>query len=285
MSGYLINDENREALEAESIDFDVMQLGVYGGANPPSRGIRKIMGAGRGDQGRVNSCTGFAAAHCAEVCHFNALGTWRQFNENWSYYEGQTRSRSRGITGDRGATIHGCVNGMKQAGMLPVDLNGDGKPDVPYLATYKQRMPKNAAQVASQYRIGYSVVLKSWDQILRFLQSGQGAVVVGAPWGNYRPDSSGCLTRFVGGGGGHATAIVDWDYSPDGRKTWLVQANSHGSRWGRNGYAFLSPNFVNGMLRDRWTVAIGVSDLQYPASRPTPTVGDLHDVIFDGFEV
>jgi hypothetical protein len=110
--------------------------------------------------------------------------------------------------------------------------------------------------------------LKGFDEILRFLQTNQGAVEVGGAWGNWRPDANGICRRFDGGGGGHARCYCDW--ITVNNEVFLVEANSHFKTYGKNGFSFQSKKFIDSQAADPWTVTIGVSDL----SNPTPRVID-----------
>lgn len=262
-TGYDPRLEEREALTGQCIQFDVRDLVVQGDL-PDTRGIMKLMR--RDDQFNMNSCAGFGATNAGEVGHFLRTKKWRQFAPKFTYKEGQKKS---GIRGDRGATIHGVVRSMKEEGLLPEDVDGDGVVEYPYDTNYNQTFPRSAYDVASKWKVGYSVELNGGDAFdlqLRFLQSNQGAIVVGGPWGNWRPDSQGVCRRFSGGGGGHARARIDWIKLPNG-ETAIVEANSHGSRYGKNGFSFMTREFVNSEARDRWFVAIGVSDLSSPEPR------------------
>lgn len=258
-TGYLINEEERTLLARQCIDVPVSELVVQGDL-PKTRGIKNLMR--RDDQGRISSCSGFGLTNAAEVSYFLRSKKWRQFNPMWSYRRGQQVSN---ITGDRGATIHGVVSAAKRIGLLPEDMDGDGKVDVPYREQYNMPYPAKSEDVARLWRIGYSVELRGFDEILRFLQANQGAVVVGGPWGNWKPGAGGVCRRFAGGGGGHARCYCDW-IEIDG-ETMLVEANSHGRSYGDNGFAYHTKAFVEAQAADRSVVTIGVSDLSSPEPR------------------
>jgi hypothetical protein len=257
--GYDPTIEEIEQLRDQCIKFDVRDLVVQGDL-PDTRGIKDLMR--RDDQGRMNSCAGFGMTHAQEVCYFNQTGKWRQFSPNFAYTEGQKNSN---IRGDNGATIHGVVKAAKEKGALPEDLDNDGQPEWPYTTRYFTQYPQEAYDAAALWKIGYSVELHGYDEILRFLQAGQGAVIVGGAWGNWRPTSSGIADSFRGGGGGHARCYFDW--ITRGNRVCVVEANSHGTRYGDNGFAYATKNFLDAQERDRWTVTIGVSDLDSPEPR------------------
>jgi hypothetical protein len=129
-TGYDPRREERAALTAQCLDFDIMQL-VAAADLPPTRGIKELMR--RDDQYQMSSCAGFGGTNSAEVTFFLQTGRWKQFNPLWTYRRGQEYSN---IRGDNGATINGVVTGMKKNGLLPEDLNDDGKAEYPYVVQY-----------------------------------------------------------------------------------------------------------------------------------------------------
>jgi len=258
-TGWNPETEPIEELMAQCLDFDTSELVVQGDL-PPTRGIKNLMR--RDDQNRMNSCTGFGMTNTAEVGHFLRTSKWRQFNPLWVYRRGQEYSN---IRGDSGATISGVVKAAKTNGLLPEDVDNDGKAEFPYVVNYNYPFPATCTAYAAQWKIGYSVNLKGFDEILRFLQANQGAVIVGGAWGNWRPGANGIADTFRGGGGGHARSYIDW-ITINGA-VYLVEANSHGTSYGDNGFAYHSKRFVDTQASDRWTVTIGCSDLSTPEPR------------------
>jgi hypothetical protein len=257
-TGYDPRKEERAALTAQCIKFDIMSL-VCGDV-PETRGIKDLMR--RDDQFNMNSCAGFGVTGTGEVTHYLQTGVWRQFNPLWSYRRGQEVSN---IRGDNGATINGVVQAAKTKGFLPEDIDNNGTAEYPYKVDYNFPFPRECWDIAANWKIGYSIELHGFDEILRFLQAGQGAVVVGGAWGNWRPGPDGIVRRFVGGGSGHARSIVDW-VTING-EVFLVEPNSHYANWGKNGFSFQSKSFVDGQAKDKWTVTIGCSDLSSPEPR------------------
>ncbi len=253
-TGYNPTLEPRKLLAAQCLQYDFAKF-VCSGEIPDTRGIKDMMR--RDDQFSMNSCAGFGVTNSGEVGFWLQTGVWRQFNPHWSYRRGQEKS---GIRGDTGATIHGVVRGGKEDGFLPEDIENDGKPEFLYPKNqYAFQYPAAAAVLAKQRRIGYSVELKSWQACVNFLQAGQGAIVIGGPWGNWRPDGAGICRRFSSGGGGHARAYVDWIHING--ELMLVEANSHFKTYGVNGFAFHAQSFVEQQFSDSFFVAIGISDI------------------------
>lgn len=261
-TGYDPKIEPRDKLRAACIDYD-FETFLCSGDIPETRGLKDIMR--RDDQYRMNSCAGFGCTNAGEVGFYLQTGTWRQFNPHWTYRRGQEFS---GIRGDNGATIHGVVESAKKNGFLPEDIENDGKAEFPFPRDqYSFQYPASASQLAKERTVGYSVELRSWQACVNFLQGGQGAIVIGGPWGNWRPDARGICRRFAGGGGGHARAYIDW-IKIDG-ELMLVEINSHFKSYGDNGFAYHSQEFVEAQFRDRWFVAIGISDIKLgPGDKP-----------------
>lgn len=253
-TGYVPANEPRELLRAQCIEYDFEKF-VCSGDIPETRGIKDKMR--RDDQYRMNSCAGFGLTNAAEVGWWLKTGDNRQFNPLWTYRLGQALD---GIRGDNGATIHNVVQSGKRHGLLAEDVENDGKVEYPFPRDdYDFRFPSVCAEIAKKRTIGYSAELKSWQACVNFLQAGQGAIVIGGPWGNWRPNAAGVCDTFRGGGGGHARAYVDWIHI-DG-ELMLVEANSHFTTYGDNGFGYHTQRFVDGQFSDRFFVAIGVSDI------------------------
>lgn len=213
-------------------------------------------------QGSIGSCAGDAGAASAEVEHFKLTGREIQFNSNYTYILAQNRTSWRG--GDNGTSIESVVASLKEDGCCPMDWNSDGQIDYPRPKRYTNQIPGDARKHAAPYKIGYHAVLKSWDDIVGFLQT-QGTVFVGGPWGNWGPDSSGFVDGFSSGGGGHAWMISGWDFTKRKfRNNVLEGVNSHGKRWGKGGYHYMSQKFIQQFLSSRSTVVVGVSRLTVP---------------------
>ena len=261
-TGYDPTIEPREQLAAQCLAYDFGNF-TCSGEIPETRGIKDIMR--RDDQWNMNSCAGFGLTNSSEVAFWLQTGVWRQFSAHWSYRRGQEKSN---IRGDNGATIDGVVRGAKENGLLPEDVQSDGIAEFPYPKNdYGFQYPATASTLAKDRRIGYSVELKSWQACVNFLQAGQGAIVIGGPWGQWKPGANGVCRQFRSGGGGHARAYVDW-IRIEG-ELMLVEANSHFTNYGVNGFAFHAESFVTQQLNDRWFVAIGVSDISLgPGDKP-----------------
>jgi hypothetical protein len=257
-TGYLIDLEPKEISYArnKALKFNLNTLMLQSDL-PDTRNIKDVMR--RDDQGRVGSCTGFGGTHAYEVAYFLMTGKWRQFQPMWTYKKAQPYS---GIRGDRGATITGVIKAGLNDGFLPEDFDNDGNPETVYRPNYNMTFPPNSKEIAKPWTFGYHVEVRTFDDILRFLQANQGGVVTGGPWGRWEPNRDGICDRFSGGGGGHARAYVDW-IKIDGQ-TMLVEANSHGDGWGDNGFSYHTKRFCDTQARNSQFVAFGISNLITP---------------------
>jgi hypothetical protein len=265
-TGYDPDIEPLEDLQSAAIDYDFEQF-LCSGDMPDTRDIMQLMidNKIREDQFRMNSCAGFGTVHGGSTTFWLSTGVWRAFNPHWTYRKGQARDR---IKGDRGATIHNVVESGKIDGLLVQDVENDGRKEFPFPRDqYDFQYPPQASEIAAKRKIGYSAVLRSYQACLNFLQAGQGAIVIGGPWGNWSPDRNGICRRFAGGGGGHARAYVDW--KKIGSDFCLVEANSHFESYGDDGFGYHTPEFVDAQFRDGRFVAIGISDIALgPGDKP-----------------
>lgn len=258
-SGYDPDMEDREALEREAIEYAYASI-------PRAQDTPAEFTIGEWwdteSQGKVGRCAGMAGASAGEVEYFKLTGKEIQFNGHYTYILGQNRTQWRG--GDNGTSIHSVVTSVKEDGLCPIDFNGDGKPDYPMPPRYTTQIPEAARRAAAAFKMGYHAFLKSWDDILGFLQT-QGTVFVGGDWGNWGPNQSGLVDGFSSGGGGHAWMISGWDltrrkYSSD----VLEGVNSQGKNWGKRGFHYMTRRFIDQFLRSRNTVIVGVSKLTVP---------------------
>jgi hypothetical protein len=254
-TGYAIEKENRHYLRTAATPFYAAVEGAMKDA--PDVYLPEEMGMRTENQGGVGRCAGMASSTAGEDLYHRITGEFIQFNGHYSYIRAQQFDR---ISGDRGSTIHGNVKAAYEYGFCPEDWKADGTIDYPLPPKYTTKLPKDADQYAQHYKIGYHGWIKTIDQWDAFLYSFQGPIVVGARWGNWRPDRNGVCSRFTGGRGGHAWYVGGWN-----RKRGLYRMlNSHGTRWGQNGWAWLTRDFVVGMLRDNYTAAVGISNLTTP---------------------
>jgi len=263
-TGYPIELERKEEIEDSSTDFMLAVQGLY--SAPKRFDPREWMRTE--NQGQVGRCAGYGSATVAEQCFWIGTGgKVIQFSGHYSYI------RTQGIDGllgrDRGSTIAGQVKSAKQFGYCPQDSFGN-EPE-----NYTTDLPIGADDAASNFKIKSHSFIRTLDEWDTYLKSGQGALLIGASWGYWGPDSKGYVRKFKTGprAGGHAWYSGGWQED----ETYMA-LNSHGRGFGINGWMFLTPEFITSMLRDRWTVVVGMSDLSTPTPRPVDWVKDSINV-------
>lgn len=206
------------------------------------------------DQGQIGSCQGNALSTAGEFAYWVASGGQVvQFSRWFAYRATQIID---GIRGDQGSTIEGGARCAREVGFVPESM-------VPYPRSYASGVRLTDAHYteAAKHRMRSTVLMESYEDIYTWLAGGQGVVEIGIMWG--REMDTAVVESFSGrGGGGHAVVFGGYSRRVDrqGRK-YLWLANSWGQRWGNNGYSEVSPSAVEQMIRHRWSVMIGLSDL------------------------
>ena len=265
-TGYDPKIEPRELLTASCIQFDYGNITCS--SDMPPRKIREKF-AKQGwplSQQMMSSCAGWATVHGGTVCNLLATGEFRAFFPTWTYKHARRRD---GIRGDNGATIHNVVVSAKEDGLLPVDVDRNGKAEFIYNERdFEPNFPASAAEVAEKFQIKFSVELRSFEAIVNFIKSGSGAVIIGSGWGGVRPDAKGVVRSWSPGGGAHARSWCDVE-EIDGEEV-ITECNSWSTEWAIKGFAFYTRKAVEQLLRDRWTVFIGISDLEVENNVPKP---------------
>ncbi|MGC1274931.1 MAG: hypothetical protein WBC44_14590 [Planctomycetaceae bacterium] len=251
-TGYPIELERREELRATARPFTAGAFPQTVAAAPEAFSlVDKIRCE---NQGPVGRCAGFASSTGGEAIYYLKTGRTIQFNGHASYIWAQ---RVDGLLGgDRGSTIAGNAKAAKATGFCPHDWDGDGRDDYPLPPGYTTRIPDGASEAAAPYVIEAHAWLDSYEAILAHLKT-KGPAVVGASWGGWGPDRDGTVRRFVGGrGGGHAWVILGW--KADGR---LEALNSHGRRFGIDGWMWLTEEFVGQLCRHGNTSIAGYTGM------------------------
>lgn len=219
------------------------------------------------NQKSIGSCQGHAQTSVAEKAFFNKTGRLIQFSPIFAYYATQEIDGLKGS--DRGSTISGGVKCAKTVGLCLLD-----EAPYPNPPRYRWNISQHQRDVASQYKIKSSLVMKSYEDIYNYLGSGQGGVEIGVVWNNtMTPDKNGCINDCnVRSGGGHALAFLGYtsgqDLDPDGNR-YLWMANSWDVRWGLEGWAKVAKRVVEKQLatfqgRGQF---IGMSDMETPEYR------------------
>lgn len=214
------------------------------------------------DQARMNSCGGHGLSTAGERCA-GQRGVLMALSRMWSYLRGKARDN---IRGDRGMTIGGGVWVAKNLGICRESV-------FPYPQSYSEFIPPNAAEDAKNFLIGSASDITAGGQEMaqQFLGRNMGALYCGCAWTNNMANPRNGVIESFGfgdGQGGHAWAIVALSPRKQGNLHYYWLANSHSIRYGNRGFAEVSPDTFEGMLRHRFTEAVGLSEPTVPVANP-----------------
>lgn len=258
-TGYRIELENRAELEATSTPMTFTFRDFQAPEEIDPRG--KVR---HDKQGNMGSCQGFSIANCGEYLWAIQLG-WDNYKNDhqvsslFMYLESQRFDRLIGR--DTGSTISGGLRAAREVGFAPESV-------LPYRTPY----PSNARtlitdsmrQAAASLKVRSHTWLKSYDDILKYLAAGVGAVHTGTVWNNsfYANDRVLNDVSLVNGGG-HATAWLGYSKRKDrSGRNFIWRLNSHNDDWTE-----LSPTVVDKLCRHAYTAIVGISDLSTPGPR------------------
>ena len=207
------------------------------------------------DQLRRPSCTGNGLTTVGETISGLKCGDWSrmiQFSRLFSWLNGQKHWMGK-INPNEGCTIQHVIEAAMEDGLPPEDV-------VPYsLPADSRALRPEFYEAAKAFRIQGQTGLRSYDDDLRFLQGGFGAILLGIEWTTGLANCRGRITRGNMGGramGGHAVAIVGY------RKGGIpLLANSHGTAWGQGGYAEVDPEAMDYWHSRSYTVMRGLTDM------------------------
>lgn len=265
-TGYPIGLEDREALLETQVDAVMLMMGEI----PDRMDPRKSKLADQGflqveDQFQIGSCQGQSITDCGEFAHAFATGEVVQISRMYAYIASQIES---GIRGDSGSTLEGGGKAFQKG--FPLEK------DAPYSNSYPgYGFVTSERKAKAVYKLKSHTQMQSAEQCKQFIGSQIGIVQIGIAWGPWmEPDANGCIGSFrPGRGGGHA--LVFCGYVPDadvgqssGSGYWFLMKNSWSKRWGKGGYAYVSPRAVDQMISHQWTSMYGRSDMDSPRPRP-----------------
>lgn len=183
------------------------------------------------DQNGFGSCQGNALSTVCEIAYYNASkGDIIQLSR-WFAYVGT--QKIDGIRGDQGSTISGGAELAKTRGICPEDL-------YPYPTHYTYSITDEQYKSAEPYKLKTARRMRSVDDVRNWLDGGLGGINIGVRWGS----------------GGHAVAIVET------QGTSFKVANSWGTHWGDGGYFTWTEREMAQKLRESYTVAIGLTDME-----------------------
>lgn len=223
------------------------------------------------DQLQIGACQGNSPSDCVEFCAHIETGSVVQISRMFCYLGSQ---KMDGISGDNGSTLSGGTKLLKDVGACLESV-------FPYPQSYPRNgwkaIPQAAWDEAKKFKMNGAIDIKEVGEIRQFIGSGGGLIQIGIPWYSGLEPQNGFITQFAPGSnyGGHAVCFAG--YVPDEvvkRKSsagyWLILKNSWGKRWGINGRAYVSVEAAAAMLKHKFTVMVGRSDLETPRPRPVP---------------
>lgn len=264
--GYAIELEDRDLLRSTAVKANMLMMGdIPERVDPRQHILFKENWLKVENQGQIGSCQGQSLTECGEYCYTIATGKVIQLSRMHAYLKSQIED---GIRGDRGSTLSGGTKAFLKG--ICLESIGPYPRNYPGWGWITKEMEENG----KEYILRSHVEMKVAEDVKRFIGSGMGIVQIGISWGNeMSPDSNGCIRRFTGaGGGGHAVTFTG--YLPDsdvGFKSthgwWALLKNSWSTSWGKQGFAYVDSGAVAQMLRHRFTVMYGRSDMSVPKPR------------------
>jgi hypothetical protein len=266
-TGYPIELEDREALFKTQVDAVMLMMGEIPDRMDPRRSKLADQGFLQvEDQQQQGSCQGQSLSDCGEFAHTFATGEVIQISRQYAYIASQMESN---IRSDAGSTLEGGSKAFQKGFPLEsvAPYSGNRYPGWGYITA--------EMRAKAVYKLMSHTVMQASEQCKQFIGSQIGIVQIGIAWGPWmEPDAKGCIGSFrPGRGGGHA--LVFCGYVPDadvgqssGSGYWFLMKNSWSKRWGKNGYAYVSPRAVDQMIAHQWTSMYGRSDMDSPRPRP-----------------
>jgi hypothetical protein len=265
IGGYRRDLEDVEALEQSALELPIFE--GYRAAPPVENPWDLLKMEYQASQG---ACQGCALSDCAEKAVLDATGEYEQLSKQYAYIETQ---RIDGLIGsDRGSTIWGGVQLAKTRGLCREEL-------WPYTGKYHTRPPVHSLEEcyadAASRKIENHVKMTGYDSILQFIEAGLGAISIGIAWNNS------CEAKVTSryqrrGGGGHAITLPFKSPRLNASgQNFIWMKNSWSERWGNRGWSEWSPEFINDLFEDRYTVAYGLTDMKNPEPRPVNYLGRL----------
>ena len=267
-TGYPIELEDRDALLETQVDAVMLMMGDVPDRMDPRRSKLADQGFLQvEDQQQQGSCQGQSLSDCGEFAHTFATGEVIQISRQYAYIASQIESN---IRGDSGSTLEGgskaFTKGFPLESIAP--YSGNNYPGYGYIT---QAMREKAV-----YKLKSHTQMQAAEQCKQFIGSQIGIVQIGIAWGNWmEPDQFGCIRSFSVGRGGGGHALVFCGYVPDadvGQSSssgyWFLMKNSWSKRWGKQGYAYVSPRAVDQMIAHQRTSMYGRSDMDSPRPRP-----------------
>jgi len=217
------------------------------------------------DQGQTESCIGHAGATGVQIdTYLETEGRAADLDLSawYAYLVAQVGSGTFGQ--DQGAAVGGAIREWQERGFCLTA-------QCPTPAIYSNHLSPRAIEVAKTHRPRHHFTpIRSYVGAFRFISSGLGAVLFGAPITEEYQQCSGVLEGMGGRELGlHGQVAAGYTSRRDANGyPYLDCPGSWGTSFGQAGWIEYSPAVFDQLLRDRRSVAIGLSSVP-PFQPPT----------------
>ncbi len=216
------------------------------------------------NQGQVGRCSGASRSSGEEVLNYIATGGQvARFSMDYAYIENQIAC---GLLGkDGGATIDGSCKASQTTGIVLESVQ-------PQQPGYTSKIVAGAEAIGKQHLIKSHAIMQGYDEILKWLQTGTGVILIGISWTQGLAQAGARITKATLGGrvlGGHALLLEGYNAAGD-----IDLENSWGPTWGDGGWSMIAPEVIDYWGKNGATL-IGISDLQSYGYRQIKTWGEM----------
>lgn len=250
-TGWNIAAEDRDFLAAGTALFGVEAPADY--QPPPTFNFRDKLRVE--NQGALSSCVGHGGSSGLEALIWLQANASEQMSRMFCYLVAQ---RYSGISGDRGATISGCVQALREVGCCYEST-------FPYPARYGNRIPPVAAAEAPRFKILGHRKLHTYFEVRDWIAQGKGPVIFGCQWYHNLANSRGVITPDDLRGptlGGHCNLFVGYSGERDREGELMIDGlNSHGTGWGDQGWAQWTSRAIDALGNDPNSELIGITNI------------------------
>jgi C1A family cysteine protease len=249
-TGYLIDKEDRGFIDSLESEEQVLQLmGTYEETSLDPRQLIRVE-----NQGRMSSCAGHSLSSVLEWIYcISSGGKTIQLSRMQAYVMAQEFDR---IRSDSGSTISSGIKLATTFGLAEENL-------WPYPSRYTNKRPSNWDAIkenSAKHKVVKQIRITTYEGFRTFLGAGLGGIHTGISWGSSM--NKAVVETFSGGGGGHSVCglCLSNRFDRNG-EPYMFIANSWSTSFGNKGWQEWSPTAIRQMLKHRFTVFVGVSDM------------------------